>query len=35
MFETSERMAFQSRRGAGAHEMNVFCYVAYYPYLNV
>ena len=29
MFETSERMAF------GAHEMNVFCYVAYSPYLNV
>ncbi len=35
MFETSERMAFQRRSGAGAHEMNVFCYVAYSPYLNV
>lgn len=31
MFESRERMAFQ---GADAHEMNVFYYVAYYPYLN-
>ena len=31
MLETNERMAFQ---GADAQEMNVFYYVACYPYLN-
>lgn len=31
MFENNECM---TRSGADAHEMNVFYYVAYYPYLN-
>ena len=35
MFETNQRMAIQELNGADAHEMNVFYYVAYYPYLNV
>lgn len=31
MFENNGHTAFQ---GADAHEINVFYYVAYYPYLN-
>lgn len=32
MFETNEQI--QSLNGIDAHGMNVFYYVAYYPYLN-
>ena len=34
MFETSEHMEMQKCNGVDAHGMNVFYYVAYYPYLN-
>lgn len=32
MFENNERI--QNLSGTDAHGMNVFYYVAYYPYLN-
>ena len=34
MFETNELIQMQERRGAGHREMDIFCYFAYYPYLN-
>lgn len=34
MFETNGLIEMQKRNGAGARELNIFCYVAYYPYLN-
>ncbi len=34
MFEKSELIEMQERRGADSREMDIFCYFAYYPYLN-
>ena len=34
MFETNDLIEMQKRNGAGGREMNIFCYFAYYPYLN-
>lgn len=34
MFDNSALIELQERNGADSHEMDVFCYVAYYPYLN-
>lgn len=34
MLETKELMELQERRGADEREMDVFCYFAFYPYLN-
>ena len=34
MFETKELIDMQERRGADNREMDIFCYFAYYPYLN-
>jgi len=35
MFETNELLEMQERRGADDREMDIFCYFAYYPYLNL
>lgn len=35
MLESKELMEMQERSGADGREMDIFCYVAYYPYLNV
>lgn len=34
MFETNSLVEMQKQNGAGACELNIFYYVAYYPYLN-
>lgn len=34
MFETNGLMEMQEQTGAGARELDIFCYFAYYPYLN-
>ncbi len=34
MFETNELIKMQERTGAGSRGMDIFCYFAYYPYLN-
>jgi len=34
MFENNELIHMQERCGAGSREMDIFCYFAYYPYLN-
>lgn len=34
MFERSTLIEMQKRSGAEAREMDIFCYFAYYPYLN-
>ena len=34
MFETNQLVDLQESRGASSGEMNIFCYFAYYPYLN-
>ena len=34
MLEANELIELQQRRGADEREMDIFCYVAYYPYLN-
>lgn len=33
MFSSSELMELREHNGADSREMDVFCYVAYYPYL--
>ena len=33
MFELNELIELQEHRGADDQEMDIFCYVAYYPYL--
>ena len=34
MFENNDIIKMQEQNGADGHEMNIFCYFAYYPYLN-
>lgn len=34
MYETDSLMELQEQNGANAKEMDIFCYFAYYPYLN-
>ncbi len=34
MFDNNGLMEMQERTGADERELNIFCYVAYYPYLN-
>lgn len=34
MYETDRLMELQEQNGANAKEMDIFCYFAYYPYLN-
>jgi len=34
MFEAKELINMQERCGADNREMDIFCYFAYYPYLN-
>lgn len=34
MLESKELTEMQERSGADDREMDIFCYVAYYPYLN-
>lgn len=34
MFENSELLELRERRGADSRELDIFCYFAYYPYLN-
>lgn len=35
MFENNSLIKMQEQNGADEREVNIFCYVAYYPYLNV
>ena len=34
MFETDGLIELQKRSGADQRELDIFCYFAYYPYLN-
>lgn len=34
MFENSELLELREHRGADSRELDIFCYFAYYPYLN-
>lgn len=34
MFENNGLIDMQKQNGAGARELDIFCYFAYYPYLN-
>lgn len=34
MLENDQLMEIRERRGADDREMDIFCYFAYYPYLN-
>lgn len=34
MFETNGLMEMQKQTGADARELDIFCYFAYYPYIN-
>lgn len=34
MFDNSTLKALQERDGVDGRELDIFCYMAYYPYLN-
>lgn len=34
MFDNNELMELRERNGADSRQMDIFCYMAYYPYLN-
>ncbi len=34
MFDNNALIELRDHNGVGSREMDVFCYVAYYPYLN-
>ena len=34
MYEANSLMELKEQHGADARQMDIFCYFAYYPYLN-